>query len=178
MSVDNFFAAYGVDADEVSEDPFTVPDNTYRVIVSEAEITDFGKDNGVEFFSIQISVNDGGEHDGKNANLLFRMPPLTAADQENYKTANARTLSNYKKALINFGLSEEGIKMFNPRVHASKLVGIKGTARMFPSKKEGYNNVADFKRDGVSVTPAESAPASVAAQEPDSGAVADLLAGF
>jgi hypothetical protein len=123
-------------------------------------------------------VNDGGEHDGKNANLLFRMTPLTAADQENYKTANARTLSNYKKALINFGLSNEGIDAFNPRVHASKLVGIKGTARLFPSKREGYNNVADFKRDGLSVTPAESAPANVTPQEPDSEAVSNLLSGF
>ena len=165
MTIDNFFSAYGVDADEVSEDPFTVPDNTYRVMITEAEITDFGKDNGVEFFSIQISVADGGEHDGKNANMLFRMSPLTAADQENYKTANARTLSNYKKALLSFGLSEEGIKVFNPRVHASKLVGIKGTARMFPGKRAGYNNVSE-------------SPASVVANEPNEEAVANLLDGF
>lgn len=173
----DFFSAYGVSADEVSEDPFTVPDNTYRVMVTQAEVTDFGK-GGPEFFSIQISVNDNGEHHGKNANLLFRMTPLTAADQDDYKTANARTLSNYKAAMLSFGLSEEGIARFNPRTMGSKLVGIKGTARMLPSKRQGYNNVQNFQRENAAA-PAESAPAvNTAVTEPDPAALNSLLSGF
>lgn len=186
MSVDNFFSAYNTTAENVDENPFVAPDNTYKVMVSQSEVTDFGKDGGPDFFSIEYTI-EGGPHGGKRANMLFRMTPLTAADgQENWETANARTVSNYKKALLDLGMSEAGMNMFNPRTMGNKLVGIKGTARVFPSKREGYNNISGFQREAIptvntdaSASPAVSTPAvNTAVTEPNADALANLLNGF
>lgn len=174
---DSFFSAYGVDATDVDENPFVAPDNTYKVFVSNAEVTNFKKDAGPDFFSIEISI-DGGPHGGKRANLLFRMTPLTASDQDDWETANARTLTNFKKALLDLGIRPEALNMFNPRVHGSKLIGIKGTARVFPSKREGYNNVSGFQRASAVTPVAESAPVNTGETEVDSSALEDLMKGF
>jgi hypothetical protein len=179
---DSFFSAYGTTASAVDENPFVAPDNTYKVVVSAAEVTNFKKDDGPDFFSIEISI-DGGPHGGKRANFLFRMTPMTAADSDEYETANARTLSNYKACMISLGMKEDMLNLFNPRTMGSKLVGIKGTARVFPSKREGYNNVSNFQRAGVTVeSPATETPAAVvgapATSEPDADELAKLMSGF
>lgn len=182
MSEQSFFSAYGTTAAEVDENPFVAPDNTYNVVVSGAEVTNFKKDGGPEFFSIEISI-DGGPHGGKRANFLFRMTPLKASDQDDWETANARTVSNYKACMISLGMKEDMLNLFNPRTMGNKLVGIKGTARVFPSKREGYNNVSSFQRKGVTVeSPATEAPVSAGistpVSEPDPSALEDLMKGF
>lgn len=178
MSVDNFFSAYNTTAENVDENPFVAPDNTYNVMVSGAEVTDFKKDDGPKFFSIEYSIV-GGPHAGKKANMLFRMTPLTAADSDEYETGNARTLSNYKKALLDLGMSEAGLNMFSPSTMGGKLIGIKGTARVFPSKREGYNNISNFQRAVATAAPTEAAPVvNTGEAEPDSDAIADLMKGF
>ena len=172
---ENFFSAYGTAAADVDENPFVAPDNTYAVAVTKAEVTDFAKDNGPKFFSIEYSITKGA-HTGKRANQLFRMTPLTAADQEDYEASNARTLSNFKKAMLDLGLKEEALNVFNPNTMGSRLVGISGTARIFPSKREGYNNIQNFQRPAAPVEATPVADTSNAA--PDADAVADLLNGF
>jgi hypothetical protein len=81
--------------------------------------------------------------------------------------------------MLDFGLSPEGIARFNPRTMGAKLVGIKGTARMRPSNKPGYNNVSNFQRAGASVSPAEeSAPVNTATAEPNPEELSKLMDGF
>lgn len=174
---ENFFSAYGTTVDNVDENPFVAPDNTYAVAVTKAEVTDFGKDGGPKFFSIEYSITKG-PHSGKRANQLFRMTPLTAADKEDFEADNARTLSNYKKAMLDLGLKEEKLAVFNPGTMGGMLVGISGTARMFPSKREGYNNVSGFQRPTVSQEATATPVADTSNATPDPEAVSNLLDGF
>jgi hypothetical protein len=61
----------------------------------------------------------------------------------------------------------------------AKLVGIKGTARMRPSNKPGYNNVSNFQRQNITVEgPIESAPVNTAATEPNPEELSKLMDGF
>jgi hypothetical protein len=146
---ESFFGNYGVTADEVNENPFSIPHNTYDVVVGAAEVKSFKKNPDIEYFTIEYQIAKGPEA-GKTAQKMFRMKPLTAADSETYQTQNARTTSNFKKELMNLGLTEAQINGFNPRVHGTKLVGIRGQAVMGPQKgNEEYNSISNFTRAGT-----------------------------
>jgi len=174
-----FFDSYGVNADDVSEDPFNIPKNTYNVQVSKSDITNFNKEDGPQFFQVEFTITSG-EHAGKSASDAFRMVPYSASDREDYATLNARTLSNYKRLLLKLGVKAENVNAFDPRNpdHRAKLVGIKGTATMF-TQSNGFNAVRDFERP-VTATTVESAPAAPVEETsvPDQAAMDSLLENF
>lgn len=178
-----FFDAYGVNAQDVNEDPFSIPKNTYNVQVSKSEMTNFNKDDGPMFFQVEFTIV-GGEHAGKSASDSFRMVPYTAADREDWQTLNSRTLSNYKKLLLNLGMKPEALGAFDPKNpdHRAKLLGIKGTATLF-TNSNGYNSARDFVRTNpVESAPAEpiqtSVPEAGNSVAPDQAAMDDLLSNF
>jgi hypothetical protein len=153
-----FFDNYGTTADAVSENPFSIPFGSYPVVISDAEIKQGSKDKTVDFFVIEYEVASG-EHAGKTASTWFRTKPLTAADDKNYAANNARTLSNFKKALLDIGLNEAQINAFDPYTHGSKLRGIRGTAKMGPQKNNPeYNSISNFTRNSGASTAVTQSP--------------------
>lgn len=145
----SFFGNYGVTADEVNENPFSIPHGTYDVVVSGAEVKSFKKNPDIEYFVIEYQIERGTEA-GKTAQKMFREKKLTAADSQDYLTQNARTLSNFKKEMLALGLTDAQINGFDTRVHGTKLVGIRGTAVMGPQKgNEEYNSISNFTRAGA-----------------------------
>jgi hypothetical protein len=173
-----FFDNYGTTAEAVNENPFSVKRGTYDVTVSEAEVKTFK--NPTEYFVITYDIV-GGPEAGKNASQMFRVNPLTAADQSDYEVANARTLSNFKKALLDLGLTPEQINAFDPRIHGSRIIGIKGKAVIGPQKNNPeYNQLYGFTRAnagagavGASPVVAESVPVQASEESVDA-----LLSGW
>lgn len=171
----SFWNQFGVnDAAEVSEDPYTVKDNVYKVQITQSDETDFKKGgNAPTYWSVQFTITEGPEK-GKTANQLFRLSPETSADSPDWESHNTRNISNIKKFLLDVGIPVEAMNQFDPRnpEHRRKVLGISGTARMFPAKKPGYNNITDFKRfvpeeapadipvEGIQQSPAQAAPSA------------------
>lgn len=161
----NPFEAFGVDADSVDADPFSIKEvNTYPFVVSNAEVKTF-KD--IQYFVIEFSITEG-KYAGRGASVMNRITPFSPGE-EDFEVKKARALSNYKKSLLDLGLPESAIKMFNVRTHANKLVGIRGTATFGPQKgRPEYNSVSNIKvQNAASGTATESgSPASVTQTEP------------
>lgn len=155
----NPFEAFGVDADTVDADPFSIKKvNTYPFVVSNAEVKTFKE---IQYFVIELSITEG-EMAGRGASVMSRITPFSPSE-EDYEVKKARALSNYKKALLDLGLPETAIKQFNVRVHADKLVGIRGTATFGPQKgNPQYNSVSNIKVAGSAIPGAEGATASPA----------------
>lgn len=163
---ESIWDAFGVSANEVSENPFYIPRDEYPVNV-EAEVKSW-KEYGPVYFVINFTIMDG-PYRGMSANRMFPKVPLTAADDKEYKAKNARTLTSLKKTLIELGLNAEqiGAFRFTPEF-ASAITGIKGTANIGPQKNnDQYSSVYEFKRGGsVSATPAASSVATEAVTVP------------
>jgi hypothetical protein len=146
----NPFEAFGVTAEEVSENPFSIDKvDDYNFIVTDAEVKSFPKNPNIPYFVITFTV-DGGQYSGRSANAMHRLVPVTLAekngDQSKVDFSNAMALTNYKKALLDLGIPQEAIGQFNPRIHGAKLKGIKGTAKFGPQKDNPqYNSVSDIK---------------------------------
>lgn len=174
-----FFSAFGKTASEVSEDPFSVPANTYAVAITEVGKKVF-KD--IPYFVVKLTIANGPEA-GKSASSMHRTTPWTPqerASQGDYEAMNARTVSNYKREMISFGISEEGLDKFDPDnvQHCTSLLGIKGTA--YIETKNGFTNFSDFQRS-VAAAPVTENTAMVTTPEtqaPSDDAIADLMNGF
>lgn len=172
-SVGTMWDAFGVNPNDVDENPFSVPKNVYNVVISAAEIKTF-KD--IPYFSIQYDITDG-THAGKGASDMHRMIPWTAAERpEDWQAMNARALTSFKKALLDIGIPEGALKDFKPAIHGQKLVGIKGTATIGPQKnRPEYNAISNFSRkQSAAQTPAPVAEKPVEAETD----VSDLFAGW
>lgn len=167
---ESLFSAFGKSAAEVEADPFAIPDNTYNVTVTGAEKKEL-KD--VPYFIIEFTIADG-EHQGKSVNQMLRLIPWTQAERPNdYQAMTARTVSSLKKALLDLGISEEGLDAFNPASHGRALLGIKGTADIGPNKK-GYNTISNFQRAAVAA-PVNAPQNAEPAQEVDEDALNALM---
>lgn len=171
-----FFDAFGTKAAEVSEDPFSVPDNTYNVAITEAGVKTF-KD--IPYFMVRLTIASGKEA-GKSASSMHRMIPWTAqerSDKGDHEAMNERVKSNYKREMLSFGISEEGLDKFDPNSvqHCNSLLGIKGTA--FIKSQNGFTNFSDFQRTVAAPVHEATAPAQET-QEPNEDAIADLMSGF
>lgn len=147
----NPFEAFGVDADSVDSDPFAIKEvNTYPFVISGAEVKTFKE---IQYFVIEFSVTEG-KMAGRGASSMSRLTPFSPGE-EDFEVKKARALSNYKKILLDIGLNEEQIKQFNVRVHANKLVGIRGTATFGPQKNNPqYNSVSNIKVGNGNAAPA------------------------
>lgn len=148
------FDLFGVNAADVSENPYqiTVP-NRYKCVVTESDVKEFGPEGAkVPYWTIEYTVKDGGQQDGKSANSLHRLVPWTPEERSekgDHEAMNARLLSNYKKELLNLGIPEEALNAFDPKnpTHRNKVVGIKGSAWFGPQKSNPeFNAVSDFQR--------------------------------
>lgn len=171
------FSAFGVEASNVSTDPFAIPRNKYNVMVTGAEVKEL-KD--IPYFIIELTISDpASEHSGKNASQMLRLTPWADAERPtgDAKTMNARTIGSYKKALLSMGIREEALSSFDPHTMGNKFLGIKGTADIGPNNK-GYNNVFDFER--TASTPAETVQASEAVSSPavNSDELSKLMSGL
>lgn len=174
-----FFSAFGTTAAQVSDDPFAVDGNTYNVAVTGSDHKTF-KD--IPYFVLQLTIADG-KNAGKTASAMHRMIPWTAQERSaegDYLAMNERVKSNFKVAMRELGLSDEGIDTFDPTnvSHRNSLLGIKGTAWI--ETKKGYTNYKDFQR-AVAAAPVQSAaPATQETQGavPDQSAIEDLIKGF
>jgi hypothetical protein len=158
----NPFESFGVPADKVSDNPFSIADvDTYNFIITDAEVKSFPKNPDIPYFVITFSV-DGGRYSGRTANSMHRLLPWTLAEKNGDQAAvdfqNIMALTNYKKELLDLGIPAEAIGAFNPRLHGSKLKGIKGTATFGPQKgNPQYNSVSNVKV-GASVSGGGVAP--------------------
>lgn len=162
---DSIWDAFGVSADDVSENPFFIPRDEYPVNV-EAEVKRW-KEDGPEYFVVNFTITDG-PYRGMGANRMFPKKPLTANDDKDFKAKNARTLTSLKKTLIELGLNAEQINAFRfTPEFASAITGFKGVADIGPQKNnDQYSSVYEFKR-GASVTPAANPAASNSVTVPD-----------
>lgn len=164
--------AFGVNPNDVDENPFSVPKNAYKVVISSAEVKEF-KD--IPYFVIQFDIADG-PHAGKGASDMHRMIPWTPAERDDYQAMNARALTSFKKALLDLGMPEGALAQFNPRIHGTKLVGIKGTATIGPQKnRPEYNAISNFSRGASANSTSHAlveAPEKPVEEEKD---MADLL---
>lgn len=167
---ESLFSAFGKTASEVSADPFSIPDNTYSVMVSGAEKKVL---RDVPYFIIEFTVAEGA-HKGKSVNQMLRLSPWTQAERpDDWEAMNARSLSSLKKALLDLGIAEEQMDAFNPAVHGKALLGIKGKADIGPNKK-GYNTISNFERTAVAA-PANAPTNAEPAQEVDQDELARLM---
>lgn len=162
----DFFSAFGVNPNDVDENPFSIPKNSYNVVLSDAGVKEF---SNIEYFVIEWSVADGPQK-GKTASDMHRMQPWTPSERDDWEAMNVRTLSSFKKALLDLGIPANSLGQFNPRTMGNKLVGIKGTATMGPQKnKPEYNSISNFTRKTSTATagaPAvEASSGTPAAQE-------------
>lgn len=187
---ENFFDQFGVTADDVSENPYSIDEpNYYPCMVTGAEVKHFGPNKDIPHMVIELTVQ-GGKHAGKSANDMHRLKPWTQAErasQGDYEAMNARLLSGYKKSLLSYGIPEAALNAFNPTNsdHLRKLVGIKGVAWFGPqTNNPQYNSVRDFKREELvqgnataqSSAPQNSAPSTTASASNDVDI--DALAGW
>jgi hypothetical protein len=143
---ESFWGSFGAaNVEDIPEDPYTIPDNRYKVMVSKVDTTDFNKPGGPKYFTLEVTVLEG-ENKNKTANTMIRLSPETAADSPDYASHNARNVSNAKRLLLSLGVPAQALGQFDIRKpdHRAKLMGIRGTARCFPAKKAGYNNFSDF----------------------------------
>jgi hypothetical protein len=173
---ESIFSAFGADAATVETDPFKIPRNKYKVMVSGAEVK---KLKEIEYFMVELTITDtSSNQDGKTVDNMLRIQPWTQAERDDFKTMNARTIGSYKKALLELGVREDMLDAFNPRTMGNKFLGIKGVAEIGPNNK-GYNNVFSFERPAVS-TPTEVAQAESAVSAPtvDASALDSLMSGL
>lgn len=174
---ESIWDAFGVSADDVSENPFYIPRDDYNVNV-EAEVKSW-KDGGPVYFVINFTIMDGAFR-GMGANRMFPVKPLTANDDAEFKTKNARTLTSIKKTLIELGLTHEQINAFRfTPEFASAITGIKGKADIGPQKNnDQYSSVYGFTRnESVSGSVPTSAPSQVAATPSIPQAESGLVSG-
>jgi len=164
--------AFGVNPNDVDENPFSVPKNTYNLVISGAEIKTF-KD--IPYFSIQFDIMDG-PHAGKGASDMHRMIPWTSAERDDYQAMNARALTSFKKALLDIGIPEGALKDFKPAIHGAKLVGIKGTGVIGPQKnRPEYNAISNFSRKQSTSAVPTAAPAPEKPVAAETDALSDLV---
>lgn len=170
---ESLFDAFGVNPEEVSIDPFSIPDNTYNVSVTGAEKKELKE---IPYFVIEFTVV-GGQHAGKSVNNMLRLSPWTAQERpDDWEAMNARAVSSLKKALLEVGIAENMLKAFNPAIHGSALLGIKGTADIGPNKK-GYNTISNFQRQAVAA-PASAPVTAEPTATVDQSAIDALMAGL
>jgi hypothetical protein len=179
MSI-NPFEAFGVNANDVDENVFRIPRDKYNVVLQEAGLKEY-KD--IPYFELVWAVDPKQDnpakaaHSGKTAKDMYRLTPWTPADADDWKTRNARTISSYKKALLDLGVPANMIQQFNPEVHGPKLVGLRGTAIMGPQKNNPeFNAISNFTRANSSASgTSPAAPAAVAPVEQESAEKVDDL---
>lgn len=161
MTETSMWDAFGVNANEVDENPFKIPANTYDVVISGAEVKDF-KD--IPYFVVELSIV-GGDQAGKSANIMHRIVPWTASERDDWQAMNMRLLANYKKDLLSFGIPAGALQEFKPKVHGPKLMGIKGKAWLGPQKNNpDFNSVRNFTRnENGAGAQSSSTPTQVAA---------------
>lgn len=167
----DFFSAFGVNPNDVDENPFSIPKNSYNVVLSDAGVKEF---KNIEYFVIEWSIADGA-HKGKTVSDMHRMQPWTPAERDDWEAMNVRAVSSFKKALLDLGIPASALGQFNPRTMGSKLVGIKGTATVGPQKnRPEYNSLSNFTRKTASqeVAPVSAAPSEAPAAQEN---IADLL---
>lgn len=164
---ESIWDAFGVSADDVSENPFYIPRDEYNVNV-DAEVKAW-KDGGPEYFVVNFTIMDGPFR-GMGANRMFPKKPLTAEDDAEYRTKNARTLTSLKKTLIELGLTPSQINAFRFTPDFAKAIsGIKGKADIGPQKNnDQYSSVYGFTRGNASA-PIENGTVPVTQSAPSDG---------
>ena len=166
---ESIWDAFGVTADDVSENPFYIPRDDYNVNV-EAEVKSW-KEGGPVYFVVNYTIMDGA-YRGMGANRMFPKKPLTADDDKEFKTKNARTLTSIKKTLIELGLSAEQINAFRfTPEFASAITGIKGVADIGPQKNnDQYSSIYGFTKGSAmsAQTPSNAGTVPVNATAPSS----------
>lgn len=171
----DFFSAFGVNPNDVDENPFSIPKNTYNVVLTDAGVKEF-KD--IKYFVIEWSVADGPQK-GKNVSEMHRMQPWTPGERDDWEAMNVRALSGFKKTLLDLGIPAGALGQFNPNTMGTKLIGIKGTATIGPQKnRPEYNQFNNFTRKTATAT-SEVAPNGTAPSEPAvKEDLTDLLGGW
>lgn len=158
---ESIWDAFGVSSDEVSENPFHIPRDDYKVNV-EAEIKAW-KDGGPLYFVINYVIMEGA-YRGMSANRMFPTKPLTANDDPEFKSKNARTLSSLKKTLMELGLNADQIRMFRFTPEFAKVItGIKGEAEIGPQKRGDFSSVYGFTKASANVPTANGNAVPVSA---------------
>jgi len=180
---ESIWDAFGVSSDEVSENPFHIPRDEYKVNV-EAEIKSW-KEGGPLYFVVNYVIMEGA-YRGMGANRMFPLKPLTADDDPEFKSKNARTLSSLKKTLLELGLNADQIRMFRFTPEFARVItGIKGVAEIGPQKKGDFSSVYEFTKASTTAPSnvgnavpvnamADSAVSSQADNGPVSGSVGSL----
>ncbi|USL89119.1 hypothetical protein SEA_CASSEROLE_37 [Arthrobacter phage Casserole] len=158
---ESMWDAFGVNANDVDENPFKIPANTYDVVISGAGVATH-KD--IPYFEVEISIV-GGSEAGKSAKIMHRTIPWTSQERDDWQAMNMRLLANYKKDLLAFGIPAGALQEFKPAIHGPKLMGIKGKAWMGPQKNNpDFNTVRNFTRNESGAGAQTASTPNVAAQ--------------
>ncbi|ALY09310.1 hypothetical protein FDG92_gp39 [Arthrobacter phage Jasmine] len=175
---ESMWDAFGVNANDVDENPFKIPAAVYDVQISGAGVATH-KD--IPYFEVEVSIL-GSDQAGKSAKIMHRMTPWTAAERDDWQAMNMRLLANFKKDLLSFGIPAGALQEFKPAIHGPKLMGIKGKAWMGPQKNNpDFNTVRNFTKNesGAGAQTTSSAPNVAANPAPVENAIdMDALAGW
>lgn len=138
---------FGVNVDQVEENPFAVPLDEYQTKVS-AELKRF-KSDGPEFFVFHYTIVSGAQS-GKGADKIFPLKPLRQGEDPEWEVKNARTLTNLKRTLIELGLDANAIRSFQLNAQYAQAISAqspRGIAKIGPQKNNPqFNAVHEFTK--------------------------------
>jgi len=131
-----------LDMNKVANDPWTVEDGTYKMILKEvtAGLTNKGDKRGVTF-KWEILESDNPQMMGRNYTEWLEIP--TPDDPDNMTDGESRKASRAKSRFLSLGVPEQQVNT----VTTGELVGIEAIIRLATTNKNGvdYQNIRDLK---------------------------------
>lgn len=100
-----------LDVEAAADDPFAVPNNTYRAVLTDAKVgpTKAGDKVGL---TITWTINSEDEHNGKMITEWKQIPQ--PVDPKNLTDEEKRTTSFLKKRMLDLGIPPERINSVTP----------------------------------------------------------------
>lgn len=125
-----------LDVESANDDPFQIPDNTYRATVTDAKVgpTNNGDKVGL---TIVYTINSDDEHDGKSVSEWKHIP--TPNDPKNLTPEESKAASFLKQRMLSLGIPAERINSVTPDDLKAREVYI--TTKTTTSNDRIYTNV-------------------------------------
>jgi hypothetical protein len=141
MSEENVFAE--IDWDEIPEDPFSVPANTYEAYLTEAVIRQVSAEKGGGHgLSLTFTISDG-DYEGYKVQDWKSIPEVD--DPKNPTTEERKALSWVKRRLNDLGVPSDKIKqaLGNPAELEGTHVALRVTVNESNGRK--YTNITSVE---------------------------------
>lgn len=120
-----------LDIESAADDPFAVPDNTYRAFVTDVEVKPT-KDGSKTGMTIIYKISEG-EHEGKQIREWKNIPQ--PVDPKNPSDDDKRAMSFLKQRLLDLGVPADRINQVTPDDLIAKEVTVS------VKNNDGYVNV-------------------------------------